>query len=55
MRDFPGNEEANLMIDNEKKLFKLKLPGLRIDYCPELHRRLVDIIGEDRVKLETKD
>ncbi len=54
LRDFPGNDEVSLMIDNDKKLFKLKLPGVRIDYCPELHRRLAELIGEDRVKLETK-
>jgi DNA polymerase-3 subunit alpha len=52
LRDFPGSDETSLMIDNDKKLFKLRLPGLHVDYCPELHRRLADLIGEDRVKLE---
>jgi DNA polymerase-3 subunit alpha len=55
LRDFPGYDEVNLMVDNEKKVFKLRLSGMRVDYCSELHRRLVEIIGEDGVKLETKD
>jgi DNA polymerase-3 subunit alpha len=55
LRDFPGYDEVNLMIDNEKKVFNLRLSGMRVDYCPELHRRLVEIIGEDGVGLETKD
>ncbi len=55
LRDFPGYDEVNLMVDNEKKVFKLRLSGMRVDYCPELHRRLVEVIGEDGVKLETKD
>jgi len=55
LRDFPGYDEVNLMVDNEKKVFKLRLSGMRIDYCPELHRRLVEAIGEDGVRLEKKD
>jgi hypothetical protein len=55
LRDFPGYDEVNLMVDNEKKVFKLRLSGMRVVYCPELHRRLVEVIGEDGVRLETKD
>jgi DNA polymerase-3 subunit alpha len=50
LRDFPGRDEVSLMIDNEKKLFKLGLPGIRIDNCPELHRRLAELVGKDRIK-----
>jgi DNA polymerase-3 subunit alpha len=55
LRDFPGYNEVNLMIDNEKKVFKLRLSGILVDYSPELHRRMVEVIGEDKVRLETKD
>jgi len=53
LRDFPGRDEVRLMIDNEKKVFKLRLSGMRIDYCPELHRRLAELIGEDSIRLVT--
>jgi DNA polymerase-3 subunit alpha len=55
LRDFPGSNEVNLVVDNEKKIFKLRLSGIRVDYSPELHRRLVEVLGEDKVRLETKD
>lgn len=52
LRDFPGYDEVNLMVDNQKKVFKLRLSGMRVDCCPELHRRLVEVIGEDGLKVE---
>ncbi|UCG55174.1 MAG: DNA polymerase III subunit alpha, partial [Dehalococcoidia bacterium] len=54
LRDYPGYDEANLMVDNGKKVFKLRLSAMRVDYCPQLHQRLIEIIGEDAIKLETE-
>ena len=53
LRDFPGNDEVRLVVDNAKKVTKLRLTGMRINYCPELHRRLVEMVGEDGIRLET--
>jgi len=51
LRDFPGDDEVSLMIDNDKKLFKMGLPGTRIENCPELRQRLSQLVGEDRIRL----
>jgi DNA polymerase-3 subunit alpha len=55
LRDYPGYDETNLMVDNGKKVFKLRLSAMRVDYCPQLHQRLVEVIGEDAIKLETEN
>ncbi len=52
LRQFPGQDKVNLYVANDDKIFKLKLPNVSIDYCPELHKRLVELLGEDRVRLE---
>ncbi|UCE98210.1 MAG: DNA polymerase III subunit alpha [Dehalococcoidia bacterium] len=55
LRDYPGYDEANLIVDNGTKFFKLHLSAMRVDYCPQLHQRLVDVIGKDAVQLETEN
>ncbi len=30
----------------------LKLPNVSIDYCPELNKQLVELVGEDGLRLE---
>ena len=50
LHDYPGDDEVRLVVDNTKKVYKLKLPGVCVDYNPELHRRLVSIVGAGRRK-----
>jgi DNA polymerase-3 subunit alpha len=52
LKDFPGQDEVNLRVISEGKIIKLKLSNMYVNYCPELHHRLVEIVGEDGVKLE---
>jgi DNA polymerase-3 subunit alpha len=54
LRDFPGADEVNLSVSNEDKVINLKLSNIYVNYCPELHQRLVELIGEDRLRLEDK-
>ena len=51
LRDFPGRDNVNLVVDNEKKVFKLRLSNIHVEYCPALHQRLVELVGEDKVQL----
>ncbi len=53
LREFPGRDGVGLAVDNETKVFKLELSNIHVNYCPELHQRLVELIGEDRIRLET--
>ncbi|MFC1846797.1 DNA polymerase III subunit alpha [Chloroflexota bacterium] len=52
MKDYPGDDEVSLVVDNTKKVFKLRLSAICVNYCPELHRRLASVVGEDSLKLE---
>ena len=54
LKRFPGKDEVNLCVVNDDRVFKLRLSNISINYCPELHQRLVELAGEDGVKLETR-
>jgi hypothetical protein len=55
LKDFPGQDEVNLRVISEGKIIKLKLSNMYVDYCPELHQRLVEIVGKDGIRLEETD
>ena len=41
-----------LRVTNEEKVINLKLSNISISYCPELHQRLVELVGEEGLRLE---
>jgi DNA polymerase-3 subunit alpha len=53
LRDFPGDDEVNLCVTNEERVFNLKLSNININYCPELHQRLVVLVGEGGLRVES--
>jgi len=53
LKEFSGRDEVNLYITGEDKVVNLRLPNIYTNYCSELHQRLVDLVGEDGVRLET--
>jgi DNA polymerase-3 subunit alpha len=53
LRGFPGQDEVKLRVSNEERVFYLKLSNILINYCPELHQRLVELVGEEGLKVET--
>jgi DNA polymerase-3 subunit alpha len=52
LRGFPGQDEVNLCVTNEQRVFNLKLSNIYTNYCPELHQRLVELVGEGGLKVE---
>jgi DNA polymerase-3 subunit alpha len=46
LEQFPGEDKAYLAIANIIGTVRLDLPTLNVRYCPELHRQLVEIMGE---------
>jgi DNA polymerase-3 subunit alpha len=53
LKDFPGKDEVILYIKNEDRIEPpLRLPST--SYCLELHQRLVELVGEENLKVETK-
>jgi DNA polymerase-3 subunit alpha len=51
LKDFPGQDEVSLCVTIEGSVTNLKLPSTT-NYCPELHQRLVELVGEDGLRLE---
>jgi len=52
LRDFPGEDEISLRVTNEEKVVNLKLFNMSVNYCPELYQRLVELVGEDGLRIE---
>jgi len=52
LRDFPGQDAVNLCVVNGEKIVNLKLSNIYTNYCPELHQRLVELVGEEGLKVE---
>ena len=53
LKDFPGQDEVKLSITNEDKVINLRLASASTSYCPELHQRLAELVGEDGLRVET--
>ncbi|MBA7666053.1 DNA polymerase III subunit alpha [subsurface metagenome] len=53
LKDFPGQDEVSLRVTNGEKIINLKLSSMHTGYCPELHQRLVELVGEDGIRVET--
>ena len=52
LKEFPGQDVVSLRVTNEEKIINLKLSSMRTGYCPELHQRLVELVGEDGIRVE---
>jgi len=50
LKDYPGKDEAKLEIVNGERTTHLRLP--KTGYCPELHQRLAQLVGEGEVRVE---
>ena len=54
LQSFPGHDEVNLRVTNGNKITHLRFFDIFADYCPELHARLAEVVGEEGLKLEKK-
>jgi DNA polymerase-3 subunit alpha len=52
LRGFPGEDEVSLCVVNGEKVINLKLSNIYTNYCPELHQRLVELVGEGGLRME---
>jgi DNA polymerase-3 subunit alpha len=53
LRIFPGEDEVNMCVVNGDRVVNLKLSNIYTGYCPELHQRLVELVGEEGLKVVT--
>ncbi|HEY55503.1 MAG TPA: DNA polymerase III subunit alpha [Dehalococcoidia bacterium] len=52
LRIFPGDDEVNMCVVNGDRVVNLKLSNIYTNYCPELHQRLVELVGEEGLRME---
>jgi len=55
LKEFPGQDKVKLCVINGEKVTNLRLSNTYISYCPELHQRLIKMVGEDGLRLENTD
>ncbi|MBA7685482.1 hypothetical protein ES703_93907 [subsurface metagenome] len=54
LRRYPGHDEVKLRVTNGNKITHMRFFDIFADYCPELHARLAEVVGEKGLKLEKK-
>jgi DNA polymerase-3 subunit alpha len=52
LRSYPGKDKFGLMIFENGRRVDLEFPNDTTGYCPELMRRLKDMVGEDNVQVK---
>ena len=52
MKEFPGSDEVSLRIPSEGKIIKLKIANLYTDYTPQLRERIIELVGEEGLRVE---
>jgi DNA polymerase-3 subunit alpha len=52
LEEFAGQDVVSLRVANEEKIINLELSNMHTGYCPELHQRLVELVGEDGISVE---
>ncbi len=50
LKEFPGQDEVILRIEIDGEINSLKLS--KTSYCPELHQRLIELVGESGLRVE---
>jgi DNA polymerase-3 subunit alpha len=52
LRTYAGRDEVRLNILNGGAAIPLRMPNIFTGYCPELRRQLVELVGEDGIRVE---
>ena len=55
LQQHPGDDQVYLSIVTAKKITKMEFPTLSVDYGPDIHRQLTDILGEGSVQVVVLD
>ncbi|MGQ9567488.1 MAG: DNA polymerase III subunit alpha [Anaerolineae bacterium] len=48
---YPGKDRLSLLVPNDLGLVQLDFPNVQFGYCPELERRLRDLVGEGTIRV----
>jgi len=53
LKVYPGRDEVRLNILNGGEAIPLRLPNIFTDYCPELEKQLLELVGEEGLRVES--
>jgi DNA polymerase-3 subunit alpha len=53
LKVYPGRDEVRLNILNGGEAIPLRLPNIFTEYCPELEKQLVELVGEEGLRVES--
>ncbi|UCH42938.1 MAG: DNA polymerase III subunit alpha, partial [Dehalococcoidales bacterium] len=53
VKEFPGTDEVSLSVNINGSITNMKLPDVTTNYCAELRERLVELLGEEGLRLES--
>jgi len=53
IKEYPGEDEIGLRVKNGSKIVNLRFARIFTAYCPELQSQLMELVGEDGLKVET--
>lgn len=52
LEQFRGEDEVLLRIPDGESMLRVQIPGLRVNYCPELQKRLSELVGRQNLEVE---
>jgi DNA polymerase-3 subunit alpha len=52
LKKHPGMDRVNMIVNNGVRTYKMELPDTEVNYTPQLHQKLVKILGEKAVTVE---
>jgi hypothetical protein len=52
LREFPGEDEVTLSLTIDGKVTSLKLTNVTTGYCPALHQRLAELVGDGGIRVD---
>jgi hypothetical protein len=52
LQSFPGNDKYSFLVFEEGKRFLMEFPNNTTGICPELIRRIIELVGEGNISIE---
>ena len=52
LKSYPGQDKVSLAVVSDGEITNLEMPGITVNYCPELAGELSEIVGESSFRIE---
>ena len=51
LKKYPGDDKVSVIVNNGSRIYRMDLPDTEVKYTPQLHKKLVEILGSDGVSV----